>query len=167
MTVRGIALRALVTVALCTVIGLASAAEKSYPAPDFTLKSNSGENVRLAELRGQVVLVNFWASWCGPCRQEMPALDALHKRYKSLGFTVLGVNIDERQAAAEELLSDIPVSFPVVFDGNSKVSEAYDVSAMPSTFIVDRDGNVRYVHKGYVPGDEDKYQNVVRELIRE
>lgn len=151
-------------------LGLATSApalEQSKPAPNFTLKSAGGENVKLSELRGQVVLINFWASWCGPCRQEMPLLDALHQRYKSLGFTVLGVNVEQDPAKARQMLEDIPVSFPVLFDTRNQVSEAYQVDAMPSTVIVDRDGVVRYIHKGYVPGDENKYQAVVRKLIRE
>lgn len=143
------------------------ALSKAEPAPDFTLKSNGGDNVKLSELRGQVVMINFWASWCGPCRQEMPLLDEIHQRYSGLGFTVLGVNVEEDQSAARDLLEDVPVSFPILFDSRNEVSEAYEVDAMPSTVVVDRDGIVRYIHKGYVPGDENKYQEVVRELIRE
>ncbi|MBA1148101.1 TlpA family protein disulfide reductase [Ectothiorhodospiraceae bacterium WFHF3C12] len=160
--------RALAVIMLALAFsGAALALSKNEPAPGFTLKSNSGDNVKLSELRGQVVMVNFWASWCGPCRQEMPLLDALHQRYKSLGFTVLGVNVEEDPAAARDLLDEVPVSFPILFDSSNRVSEAYEVDAMPSTVILDRDGNVRYIHKGYVPGDENKYQEVVRALIRE
>jgi peroxiredoxin len=144
----------------------AAADDGGYPAPDFTLEGADGENLRLAELRGDVVLVNFFASWCGPCRQEMPALDALHQRYEALGFKVLGVNVDEDRDAALALLDDVEVSFPVVFDPTSAVSRTYDVAGMPSTFVVDRDGVVSYVHKGYVAGDEEIYQDVVRQLIR-
>ncbi len=137
------------------------------PAPDFTLKSNSGENLRLSELRGEVVLINFWASWCGPCRQEMPILSELHDKYKAMGFTVLGVNVEENSSAARKLLKEMPVSFPVLFDNNSTVSKQYDVVAMPSTVLVDRNGNVRYLHKGYKPGLENTYVEQVRSLIRE
>jgi peroxiredoxin len=136
-------------------------------APDFTLKSAGGENLKLSEYRGEVVLINFWASWCGPCRQEMPALDALHDRYRSLGFTVLGVNVEEDSRKAREVLDDLQVSFPVLFDDRSTVSRLYDIVAMPSTVLVDRDGNIRYLHKGYQPGLEDVYLQQVRELIRE
>jgi len=136
-------------------------------APDFTLKSASGENLKLSEYRGEVVLINFWASWCGPCRQEMPLLDELHQRYKSLGFTVLGVNVEEDSSQARKLLQDLPVSFPVLFDDQSRVSRQYDVVAMPSTVLVDRNGQLRYLHQGYKPGLEDVYLEQVRELIRE
>jgi peroxiredoxin len=136
-------------------------------APDFALKSNSGENLRLSEFRGDVVMINFWASWCGPCRQEMPLLDELYNEYKPLGFTILGVNVEEDPTQAKQLLKELPVDFPVLFDNQSQVSKLYDVVAMPSTVLVDRDGNVRYLHKGYKPGYENTYQEQVRALIRE
>lgn len=136
-------------------------------APDFTLKSNSGENLKLSEYRGEVVMINFWASWCGPCRQEMPLLDELYKNYQPLGFTILGVNVEENPQKAKSLLKDIPVSFPVLFDTDNTVSRLYDVVAMPSTVLVDRAGNVRYLHKGYKPGYEQSYQEQIRSLIRE
>ncbi len=144
-----------------------SAGLKQTNAPDFTLKSATGENLRLSEYRGDVVLINFWASWCGPCRQEMPVLSELHDKYASLGFTVLGVNVESDTTRAKKLLKDTPVSFPVVFDSESLVSKQYNVVAMPSTVLVDRDGNMRYLHKGYKSGLEDVYQQQVRTLIRE
>ncbi len=137
------------------------------PAPDFTLKSLSGENLKLSELRGQVVLVNFWASWCGPCRQEMPLLDEMYQRYQKLGFTVLGVNVEQDGAPAQVLLKEHPVHFPVLFDPQSTVSKLYNLNAMPSTVLVDRNGNVRYLHQGYLPGYEQTYQQQISELLRE
>lgn len=137
------------------------------PAPNFTLKDASGNNMRLSELRGNVILINFWASWCGPCRQEMPLLDELYTQYKPLGFTILGVNVEEDSSQARDMLKKIPVTFPVLFDNENKVSKLYNVVAMPSTVIVDRDGNMRYVHLGYQPGYEQSYQDQVRELVRE
>ena len=137
------------------------------PAADFTLKSYSGKNIKLSEYRGQVVLMNFWASWCGPCRQEMPLLNDLHKKYKKLGFTVMGVNVEEDSSKARKIVKDIKIKFPVLFDTQNKVSELYQVSAMPSSVIIDRDGNVRYLHKGYKPGDMSAYKKWVKKLIRE
>lgn len=137
------------------------------PAPDFTLKSKSGENLRLSEYRGQVILINFWASWCGPCRQEMPLLDELHKDYAKLGFSVFGVNVDKDPAKADKILRDIPVSFPILYDSDSQVSKLFDVDAMPTTVIVDRDGNMRFLHRGYKKGYEDQYLKDIKALIRE
>lgn len=137
------------------------------PASNFTLKDASGENIRLSEYRGQVVLLNFWASWCGPCRQELPHLDALHQKYEDLGFTVFGVNVEQDRTSADKVLRDIPVNFPVLFDDENLVSELYSVDAMPMTVLVDRDGNMRFTHRGYKPGYEDAYEKQIRALVRE
>ncbi len=145
----------------------ASSVKLSEAAPDFTLKSLQGSNLRLEEYRGQVVLINFWASWCGPCRQEMPILDRLHQRYEDTGFAVLGVNVEGEVKPAKEIVDKTNVTFPVLIDEGQAVSELYDLEAMPSTVVVDRDGVVRYVHRGYKPGDEAKYVEVVKQLIRE
>ena len=139
----------------------------SGPAPDFTLKSRSGENIKLSELRGEVVMINFWASWCAPCRQEMPLLEDLYQRYGDMGFTLLGVNVEEDSSQADSLLRDIPVSFPILYDTENTVSKLYKVVAMPSTIMVDRDGNMRYLHRGYLPGYEEDYRKQIKELIRE
>ena len=136
-------------------------------APDFTLKSRSGENVKLSELRGDVVMINFWASWCAPCRQEMPLLEEMYKKYNDLGFVLLGVNVEEDSSKAAELLREVPVSFPVLYDNTNKVTKLYKVVAMPSTVMVDRDGNMRYLHRGYLPGYEAEYIKQIKELIRE
>lgn len=135
-------------------------------APDFTLHSLSGENLRLQEFRGKVVLINFWASWCGPCRQEMPILDRIHKRYEPAGFTVLGVNVESEQDKARKIADRLGVSFPLLFDTGQQVSEDYDLKSMPYTVLVDRDGKIRYIHHGYKPGDENKYINRLKALLR-
>ena len=155
-----------ITAAVVFAAGTSSAGLKLSAAPDFTLESVSGENIRLSEFHGEVVLINFWASWCGPCRQEMPVLSKLHDRYRALGFTVLGVNVEENPGKARKLLQEMPVSFPVLLDHESVVSKQYDVVAMPSTVLVDRNGNMRYLHKGYKPGLEAVYLQQIRDLVR-
>lgn len=156
------------TVLAVSLTGALCAAEIGRgPAPDFTLKSHSGANLKLSELRGEVVMINFWASWCGPCRQEMPVLEELYARYQPLGFTVLGVNIEEDPSKARALLEELQVSFPVLFDTSNEVSRLYQVAAMPSTVLIDRDGNMRYLHKGYQPGLEQQYQEQIRSLVKE
>lgn len=139
----------------------------SGPAPDFTLKSNTGKNIRLSDLRGQVVMINFWASWCGPCRQEMPILDDLYKRYSKLGFTLIGVNVEQDSSKANAYLKDIPVSFPILYDTGNLTSKLYNVNAMPTTVMVDRNGNMRFIHHGYKPGYENDYKKQIKALIRE
>ena len=145
-----------------------AATEKlSGKAANFTLKSRSGENIKLSELRGQVVMLNFWASWCGPCRKEMPLLEQIHKKYKRLGFTILGVNVEENTSAAKNYLKDVKVSFPILWDTTNKTSKLYNVSAMPTTILIDRNGNKRYLHKGYKPGYENDYKKQIKKLLRE
>lgn len=151
----------------CLLTWSATAGELSGAAPGFALTVKDGGEMALADLKGQVVMVNFWASWCGPCREEMPHLEALYQRYSSLGFTLLGVNVDKDSKDSLKFLADTPVSFPVLFDPTSKVSELYDVVAMPSTVMIDRNGNLRYIHHGYKPGYENDYQTQIRALLRE
>ena len=137
------------------------------PAPDFTLPSSTGENVRLAEQRGQVVMLNFWASWCGPCRKEMPLLDEMSKRYSAAGFVLYGVNVEEDNTDAKKLIKELGVSFPILWDTESKASSLYNVDAMPTTVVIDKKGQIRYVNRGYKAGDENKYRDQIRELIKE
>jgi thiol-disulfide isomerase/thioredoxin len=112
-------------------------------------------------------MVNFWATWCGPCRQEMPLLDELYTRYQRVGFTLLGVNIDDDSRKAMNMVSELGVNFPVLFDSRKEVSKLYQVDAMPVTVIIDREGNIRYVHQGYKPGYEEHYLDEIRTLLRE
>lgn len=152
---------------LIAAVPMTYALTGSGPATNFTLKDADGNNVRLSEYRGQVVLINFWASWCGPCRQEFPLLDELHQKYQPMGFTVFGVNVEQERELAEKVLREIPVTFPILFDDQNQVSEEYDVDAMPATVLVDRSGEIRFMHRGYKPGYEDLYEKQVRALIRE
>ncbi len=136
-------------------------------APDFVLKSDSGQNVRLSELRGRVVLINFWASWCGPCRQEMPQLAKLYTQYGRAGFVLLGVNVDNDPKNAATMQKQLGVNFPVLFDNAQQVAKLYNPQGMPATLLIDRDGRVRYVYRGYVSGYEQKYEQQIRELLKE
>jgi thiol-disulfide isomerase/thioredoxin len=156
-------------VAAACMIALPALAGSNGPAPGFSLGSRAGSEVNLAQYKGQVVMLNFWASWCGPCRQEMPLLENIYKKYNKMGFTLLGVNVEPESKDAEKFLGALqaPVSFPILYDKDSKVSKLYDVSGMPSTVIIDRKGNVREIHKGYKPGDENGYLDSIRTLIRE
>lgn len=156
------------TLSLC--LGAANVSAKPVSgekSPDFTLKSKDGGNMRLSEQRGNIVLVNFWASWCGPCREELPAFEELYQEYQDLGVEILAVNVDDDPEKANVLLDDIEVSFPVLFDTSGDVSQLYDVNAMPTTVMVDRDGNVRLLHPGYRKGDEKKYEKAIKMLMRE
>lgn len=157
-------------VILVFALAIANSAHAALPAvgsaaPDFALKSGSGRNIRLSELRGQVVLINFWASWCGPCRQELPLLEKLQQRYRSAGFTLLAISIDDSRRNADAMLGKLGVKLAPLYDTEKRAAKRYDVDTMPATLIVDRDGRVRYVHRGYRSGYEAKYDQQVRELL--
>jgi peroxiredoxin len=152
---------------MCVSAASVQAEEMNIPAPDFTLESRQGANLRLQDFRGEVVMLNFWASWCGPCRQEMPLMDDLYAQYKDLGFTILAVNVDENRDEAHRFLDKVPVSYPILYDPQSDVSEQYEVQAMPTTLMIDRDGNARFLHRGFQPGYEDEYEAQIRQLVRE
>jgi peroxiredoxin len=156
---------ALAAAVLLSVPALAGA--PGAAAPQFSLAARGGQNVSLAQYKGQVVMINFWASWCGPCRQEMPLLESIYKKYNKLGFTMLGVNVEPDSNAANAWLKETPVSFPILYDTESKVSKLYDVAGMPTSVIIDRAGKVRLIHRSYRPGDENEYLDSIRSLIRE
>jgi thiol-disulfide isomerase/thioredoxin len=152
------------TIALCAP---ARAGDPGGQAPEFALPVRGGSELSLASLRGQVVMINFWASWCGPCRQEFPILDQIHRKYHPMGFAMLGVNVEPDPGDAERFLKDTPVSFPILFDRANAVSRRYDVSGMPTTILVDRKGRVRWLHRAYKPGDENEYIAQIRAMLKE
>jgi peroxiredoxin len=166
---RRLILAALVAGAVLVALPFAarSAVAPRATAPDFTLRQIEGPNLRLAEQRGSVVLVNFWATWCGPCRVEMPHLNRLYDKYRGAGFVLLGVNIDDDPAAAKALAGKLGLKFPVLLDTDKKVVGAYDLNAMPATVLIDRDGRVRHLHRGYREGVEATYEQQVRDLLKE
>ena len=162
----GIAARRIAWLAALVAGASVAAIAPSSSAPDFTLHTLGGPNLRLQEQRGQVVMINFWATWCGPCRQEMPHLNRLHDKYRASGFVLLGVNVDDDAKNAAALAGKLGVRFPVLLDTDKRVSKLYDLSTMPSTVLIDRDGKVRYVHRGYLSGYEDIYDRQIRELLK-
>ena len=165
--VRAGSLRVVASIAFAIVAGTASSAiAPATVAPDFTLHAMGGPNLRLKEQRGRVVMVNFWATWCAPCRQEMPHLNRLYEKYRGAGFVLLGVNVDDDTSKAAEVAAKLGVTFPVLLDTEKSVSKLYDLSTMPSTVIIDRDGKVRYVHRGYLAGYEENYEKQIRELLK-
>ncbi len=159
----GIALGTALALALPALAGTST----GQPAPQFDLPSREGKEINLAQYKGQVVMINFWASWCAPCRQEMPLLETMYKTYAKRGFVLLGVNVEPDSKAANDALKSTPVTFPVLYDTQSKVSSLYDVQVMPSTVMIDRKGNVRLIHRGYKPGEENEYMTSLMSLLKE
>ncbi|MCA9604513.1 MAG: TlpA family protein disulfide reductase [Myxococcales bacterium] len=124
-----------------------------------------GANVDLASHRGSVIVVDFWASWCEPCAEAVPALERIYQRYRQQGLVVIGVSEDNAERNAQSFLSQNRVSFPVLLDGDHSIANAYHPPTMPSTYIIDRRGVVRHVHSGYRSGDAAAIERQIRDLL--
>ena len=153
---------------LACVVSVGSFAKiKADAAPDFVLKSASGKNIRLSELKGRVVMLNFWATWCGPCAEEIPHLNKLHDSLDPYDFELLGINLDEDQSKAIYLAKKLKVNFPILFDKEKNVSKSFEIDAMPTTIVIDRSGKVRHVNRGFKKEYVDRYYRQVQELRKE
>jgi thiol-disulfide isomerase/thioredoxin len=136
-------------------------------APALALEALDGRTVRLSDLRGSVVLVDIWASWCGPCKSSFPALDGLYRDLHPEGLEVLAVNVDERRRDAEEFLLHRPHEMTVLLDPKGQAPEAFGASAMPSSFLIDRHGVVRYRHSGYTRETLEAVRREISVLLEE
>ncbi len=146
----------------------AGGAVVGQPAPELVLPAlPGGESVSLESLRGNVVYVDFWASWCGPCRVSFPQLEAIRQELGERGFEVLAVNVDEDADDALEFLAESPVTYPIVRDGNGVTPQAFGVLGMPTGYLLDRAGVVRHIHQGYKKSDGEKLRAAVLELLGE
>jgi cytochrome c biogenesis protein CcmG/thiol:disulfide interchange protein DsbE len=126
-----------------------------------------GSELDLRAYRGKVVYVDFWASWCGPCRESFPWLDDLVREYTAENLVVIGVNVDNDRARAERFLDVNPASFPIVYDPQGDIATAYKVSGMPSAILIDRAGNVRFQHAGFSAKKKGIYEDQLRTLLNE
>ena len=136
-------------------------------APDFVLKSVSGSNLRLSEYRGQVVMLSFWATWCGDCRAQLAELATMRSRYADAGVELLAVSLDQNAKQAGDLAAKQHLQYPVLHDAGGEVGRLYEVSKLPVMVLIDRSGTVREVFEGYRRGNETKYLESVQALLRE
>jgi thiol-disulfide isomerase/thioredoxin len=155
-----------IAVFLSFVLALALPVQAASPsrAAGFDLPTSSG-TVTLDSLQGKVVLVDFWASWCGPCRQSFPWLRTMSERYGPQGLVVVAINLDKDRALAEKFLLALRPPFTVAFDPAGKTAEAFHVSTMPSSYLVSRSGLLVYSHPGFYPRDEVTFEKRIEDEI--
>jgi thiol-disulfide isomerase/thioredoxin len=154
-------------VALALLLASPAMAVPVKVAPDVTLAPTSGPALRLTDLKGHVVLVDFFASWCVPCRKSFPQVESLHRELAPKGLTVIAVNVDEQSKNARAFLQQFPHTMTVALDPNGVVAQAFDIQAMPTTLILDRSGRVRFAHEGYTDKTIGQYRSEVLQLLAE
>ena len=163
--------RMMLVVGVVLVLGLSvdAASKVGTLASDFVGYTTEGEMVRLSDFRGQVVLLDFWASWCGPCREELPFLVAFDRRYQDQPFEIIGVNIDNKEQNMQKFLSkmDQHPEFPIVFDQKKMIPKLFDIETMPTSIFIDQNGIIRYWHNGFEKSDEETFAEELGTLLRE
>jgi peroxiredoxin len=141
--------------------------EPPVPAPDFTLVDMDGKPHRLSDYRGKVILINFWATWCPPCRKEMPSLERVYQQFKGQPFMVLAVNQWESEDHVFSYMGELNVfpEFPILFDRESKISESYGVHGLPTSFIIDHEGRLVFKAVGGREFDHPDVVALIRDLL--
>jgi thiol-disulfide isomerase/thioredoxin len=151
---------------LATSTFTANATDVGQPAPQFTLPAlQQGQATALKDKLGKVIYLDFWASWCAPCRTSFPLLNKLHEKLKAQGFEVVAINLDEDKAKAEKFIQEIPVGFTVLHDAKGEWADKYVVESMPTSFIIDKQGVVQKIHHGFTASDIDELEKKITELL--
>jgi thiol-disulfide isomerase/thioredoxin len=165
---RAALMSSLVLAALVLFEAPAVALDKGQAAPEIALEDLTGKPMKLSDLRGKVVLVDFWASWCAPCRESLPVLETLAKTYRDAGLVVVGINIDKTPELAREFLTKnkLKLSFPVLHDKKHEVAASYAPPTMPSSYLIDRKGRVLSVHAGFRKSDAEKLESELNAVLR-
>lgn len=162
---RSIVVLFIVISLVITPAGFAAAKRTGAAAPEFTLPTRTGPPAKLQDFSGRVVLVDFWASWCGPCRQSFPWMSSMIDKYAAKGLVIVSIDLDKNREAADEFLAKYRPPFIVAFDPAGKTAEAFDVDAMPSSFIVSRDGRIVYAHQGFELSKADRIEDQIKEAL--
>lgn len=149
---------------LALLMSLCISTVQAGVAPEVQLKTAQGA-MSLQELRGQVVYVDFWASWCGPCRKSFPWMNAMQQRYGKDGFTIVAINVDSDPALARQFLSDNKAGFTIAYDHEGVIARQFKVMAMPSSYLIDRDGNVHATHLGFREHEAPELERTIKTLL--
>lgn len=159
-------IRCLLALALLTAAASAAAVEPGNPAPPFSLpRLDGGPPVRLGDYRGEVVLVDFWASWCSTCLHSMPAYDRLLATFGHRRFSIIAISVDEQPEQARHFLERHPVRYITAIDSGGHIARHYDLKGMPTSYLIDRSGRVRYVNLGFQPDDSDMLAGEIEYLL--
>jgi len=156
-----VSLLTMICVLLMPAVASSTEAAPEFRLPYLTQKGNAS----LSDFRGKVVYVDFWASWCGPCRKSLPFLDSVRNELKGKGFEVLAINLDEDVKTAREFLKQYPVSYPTLHDAEGKTPDAFGLRGMPTSYLIDRNGNIRLIHQGFKPSDSEKIRAEIISLV--
>lgn len=167
MTRRGWVLVFVLGALLIGRVPAAAAVGQGALAPEIGLNDLSGKPLRMAELKGQVVVVDFWASWCAPCRQELPVLESLYRKYRAKGLVVVGVGQDRERENLDKFLRASPLTFRIVHDAEGQVADRYGPPKMPSSYLIDRKGLIRHVHAGFKASDKGALERELNALLAE
>ena len=151
-------------VAFCVCADRTFAASVGDAAPSFVLSTAEGRTVSLEQLRGRIVYLDFWASWCGPCRRSFPWMNEIEKRYMGNGVTIVAINVDAKREDAERFLRQYPAGFTVVYDASGATPRAYDVKAMPSSYLIDREGRIAGIEQGFLDERREALEDKIRAL---
>lgn len=133
--------------------------------PEIGLVGLDGKKIDRKSLAGKVVIIDFWATWCAPCKEELPVLQRLYEKYGKDGLVVVGISVDKEAKNVRSFVKKLKLTFPVAHDADHAVSGRYEPATMPSSYVVDRKGVVRHVHKGYRAGDDKKIESEVKALL--
>jgi len=139
----------------------------SIPACSFNRLEKEISSLDLKQFSGKVIYLDFWASWCGPCIKSFPYMNFLHRSFENQGLNVVAVNMDENIDDASEFLEKIPAEFSILRDAEQQCAKAFDVKAMPSSYLIDRKGVVRHVHLGFREGETEELQALIEQLLAE
>lgn len=139
-------------------------AEEPLYAPIFSLSTADGK-IALEDYKGKVVYLDFWASWCSPCRDSFPWMNAMQKKYADEGLVIIGINLDEHKKDAEQFLADVPANFIIAFDDKSATARKYELRAMPSAYVIGKDGTLLYAHIGFNNRSVVEYEENIKQAL--
>lgn len=151
--------------ALISLVLIATPVFAAQPAPNLTLKTLDNADLKISDLKGEVVYVDFWATWCPPCRQSFPWMEEMHQRYSDLGFKIVAISLDNKRDVVDQFLKTMTTSFTIAHDPGGESANAFQVKGMPSSYLIDRKGNIHLTHMGFNDRDKAKLESEIKDLI--